>query len=248
MLRPLLFALQFLTRLPLPAVATPQPVELGRSMSFYPLVGLLLGGILAVLATLLDGLAPWLGAVLIMLAWLALVGILHLDGLADCADAWIGGQGEAERSLAIMKDPACGPAGVISLVMLLLIQFAALSSLLTNGQGWLLLFVPLLARSVLPLLFMTTPYLRAGGLGEAMAQHAPRGRVWGMSLAGLVVPLLVLPVCPQWTLPVMVLVTLAVFWLLRRASMQRLGGFTGDVAGALVVVTETALLLTVALM
>jgi adenosylcobinamide-GDP ribazoletransferase len=167
---------------------------------------------------------------------------LHLDGLADTADAWVGGMGERERTLAIMKDPSSGPMGVTALVLVLILKFAALGSL--QGISPALLLIPVLARSGVAMLFVTTPYVRAGGLGEALSLHAPRSSVYAGILCTVVLLLITLG-----TTGAMALVVSALLWLvLRWRVVQRLGGFTGDVAGALLELLECTALLVIALM
>src|SRR5690606_1176174 len=171
---PLLIALQFLTRLPVRLPGMPEPRQIGRSLLCYPLVGVLIGALLLAGAWLLDGRPVLLSSALLLALWAGLSGGLHLDGLADTADAWVGGYGDRERTLSIMKDPRSGPIAVVVLVLVLMLKFAALAALLQAGQ-WLPLFLaPWLARGMLPLLFLTTPYVRPGGLGQALAEHLPR--------------------------------------------------------------------------
>ncbi|MBI5437937.1 MAG: adenosylcobinamide-GDP ribazoletransferase [Nitrosomonadales bacterium] len=236
---PLLLAIQFLTQIP---VMLKQPYgerEIGASLLYYPLVGLLLGALLAGLHTMLHGVPVLLHAALLLAAWVAMTGALHLDGLADSADAWLGGIGNRERTLAIMKDPYAGPAAVVAVVLVLLLKFSALVGLTQCGNDWALLWPLLLARSAMPLLFITTPYVRPGGLGDAFARHAPRRAVIVMLLATLLAVLVVLGMRGAW----LVLGCIAVFWLLRRMMMARLGGTTGDTAGALLELLETAALI-----
>ncbi|HBM07500.1 MAG TPA: adenosylcobinamide-GDP ribazoletransferase, partial [Pseudomonas sp.] len=119
-MQPFLIALQFLTCLPVRLRGMPEPQQIGRSLLYYPLVGLLLGGMLCLLGVALGNAAPPLKAALLLAAWVWLTGALHLDGLADSADAWLGGFGDRERTLAIMKDPCSGPVAVAVLVLVLL--------------------------------------------------------------------------------------------------------------------------------
>jgi adenosylcobinamide-GDP ribazoletransferase len=167
-------ALQFLTRLPVTLAGMPTPEQNGRSLLFYPLVGLLIGLLLYGAQLLLGDTAVLLQAALVLTLWVGISGGLHLDGLADSADAWVGGLGDKQRTLEIMKDPRSGPIAVVVLVLLLLLKFSALVTLLESGAGLWLLLVPWLARALLPLLFLSTPYVRAGGLGQALASHLPR--------------------------------------------------------------------------
>ena len=240
---PFWIALQFLSSLPIRLPGMPAPQELGRSLLFYPLVGLLFGGILWGLNWLMLGAPLLLHAALLLTVWVLLSGALHLDGLADSADAWLGGFGDRERTLTIMKDPRSGPIAVVTLVLVLLLKFAALLALIEQQHALALIIVPLLGRSALLGLFLTTPYVRAGGLGQALADHLPRSagkRV--LAVSGLACVLIA-------GLSGFFAVVLAVvlFAWLRRIMLRRLGGTTGDTAGALLELLEVAMLVGLAL-
>ncbi|YCH20131.1 adenosylcobinamide-GDP ribazoletransferase [Pseudomonas sp. D1-3] len=237
---PLWIALQFLTRLPVRLAGPPTAQQMGRSLVFYPLVGVLIGALLVAAAHLLAGAPVPLQAALLLTLWAGLTGALHLDGLADSADAWMGGFGDRERSLAIMKDPRSGPIAVVVLVLLLLLKFTALLALLERGDHIVLLLAPVLGRGALLALFLCTPYVRPGGLGDALKTHLPRSSAT-MVLA--VTALLGLLFAGFW---VMVAAAGAFLWL-RRMMLQRLGGTTGDTAGALLEGVECAVLLAAAL-
>lgn len=238
-----LIALQFLTRLPISLPGMPAGQQVGHSLLSYPLVGLLIGAVLLLAQWALAGTAPLLQAAVLLLLWVGITGGLHLDGLADSADAWAGGYGDRERTLTIMQDPRSGPIAVVLLVLLLLLKFAALATLLAANQPLALLLAPWLARGLVPLLFMTTPYVRAGGLGAALAEHLPRRELpyW---LAGHA--LLVLLLAGYSGLLAM-LAALLLLAGLRHLMLQRLGGCTGDTAGALVELSEATVLLVLAL-
>lgn len=240
---PFWIALQFLSSLPIRLPGMPQPQELGRSLLFYPLVGLLFGGLLWGLSALLAGAPLMLHAALLLTVWVLLSGGLHLDGLADSADAWLGGFGDRERTLTIMKDPRSGPIAVVTLVLVLLLKFCALLALIEQQNGMVLLVAPLIGRSALLAVFLTTPYVRAGGLGQALADHLPRRAGWwvlGLSALGCVV---LAGYAGLWAL---VLATVGFVWL-RRVVMRRLGGTTGDTAGALLELLEVLVLVGLAL-
>lgn len=240
MIDALLVAIGFLTRIPVPPRVFADGEAQRGSLTWYPAVGLLLGTILLVLAALLHSAPPLLLAALILVAWVLLTGGLHLDGLADTADAWVGGLGDRERTLAIMKDPRSGPAGVTAVVLVLLLKFAALASLST--QGWPLLWLaPLLARAGLTAAFLGLPYVRSNGLGSVLAT-APRGACF-IALALTTV----LSLIAGFAGIVSLLVAAALWLLWRRACRQRLGGFTGDTAGALAEVIEMAVLVVLAI-
>ena len=240
LMRSLLVAIGFLTRLPVPAGTFDDERAKAESLAWYPLVGLLLGLLLSALAWLLRDTPGLLSATLVVAAWVALTGALHLDGLADSADAWIGGMGDREKTLAIMKDPRCGPAGVVALVLALLMKFAALASL--QNVPWLaLLLAPMLARASVTALFLTTPYVRSGGLGAALT-NAPRA----MCVVALAITA-GLCLIGGWRGLLALLAAGLVFGAWRRGCQRRLGGFTGDTAGALVEMIEVAVLVILAL-
>ena len=238
-IRPFFIAVQFLTRIPVPSAPDDNDRHVGYSVLFYPLVGLIIGAILAALFWTLTGAPVLLAAALLLVTWIVITGGLHLDGLADSADAWAGGLGNRERTLTIMKDPCCGPMGVVALVAVLIIKFAALAALLSGGDWIALLIIPLLARTALPALFVTTAYVRANGLGTPMVAHLPRA-------TAIAVIFMVLPAIPLITglsgLK-MLACGIVVFVVLRAMMKTRIGGTTGDTAGAMVEILETSMLI-----
>ncbi len=224
-MRPLLAALALLTALPVRGAFSPE--ELRRGAAFFPLVGYLLGGVLA-LASLLP-LPPGLQGALLLALWLSLTGFLHLDGLLDSADALLGAK-PRERRLAILKDPHLGAFafGVGGLYLLLKWQALALSP-----EPLFLLLLPGFAR------FLPLPFLNRYPLAwEGMAALVRGGP--------LVPPLLLaLPLPLFFPFPAL-LAFLAAFGVARLA-LSRLGGLTGDVLGAMIALAELAGLLGYAL-
>jgi adenosylcobinamide-GDP ribazoletransferase len=239
MLRGLHVAIGFLTRLPVPTPPFDDKAAQAASVVWYPLVGALIGALLCALAWMLQGAPALLSAALIVTAWVVLTGALHLDGLADSADAWIGGLGNRERTLEIMKDPRSGPAGVVALVLMLLLKFAALASLVSASQVSLLL-APVLARAGLTALFVAMPYARREGLGSALMQAPRRACSWVLGMTG------VLSLCFGLRGAIAVAAAVLVWFVWRRACLERLGGFTGDTAGALAEMIEVAVLVALA--
>ena len=237
-----LLALQFLTCLPASLKAAPGPADWGRSALAYPLVGLLIGLLLAGLQQLVGHADPLLQAALLTATWALITGGLHLDGLADSADAWVGGHGDRERTMTIMKDPRSGPAAVSTLVLVLLLKFAALAALVKAGAWPALLLAPVLGRSALVALLLSTPYVRPGGMGSAISAHLPR------AAAVLALLLVAAGALVAGMAGALALAVAAVAWLgLRWMMMRRLGGMTGDTLGAAVELTEIAVLVALAL-
>ncbi|MDG4598205.1 MAG: adenosylcobinamide-GDP ribazoletransferase [Candidatus Contendobacter sp.] len=240
-MRAFALALQLLTRLPVPpSSGPPRPEELGLSVLFFPVVGLLIGALLAGLHTVLWLVDPGVLAALVLAAWVLLTGGLHLDGLADTADAWIGGQGNRDRTLAIMKDPRSGPIAIVAVVLVLLTKFAALQALLAGDARVPLLLAPVLGRAVILVLLITMPYIHPDGLGAPYANHLPRVS------CGLLVLLIAVATVAflEWQGGVL-LVALGLGLVgLRHGLLARLGGATGDTLGAACELAETVALLT----
>jgi adenosylcobinamide-GDP ribazoletransferase len=237
--RHFLLALSFLTRIPVPNLGKLEAPDFARAALFYPLVGLLIGALLCLPLLLFPHAQALLLAAMLVVLWAMLTGGLHLDGLADSADAWLGGFGDVEKTHRILKDPLVGAAGVIALVGVLLLKFAALAVILENGHWWAILLAPAVGRTLILLLFLTTPYVRAGGLASAVTEHLPREPAIWITVITFAVAMLfsVQGLCAA----------LLGFGLLRRMMLQRIQGCTGDTAGASVEIGEMLWLVGVAL-
>jgi adenosylcobinamide-GDP ribazoletransferase len=230
-------AFAFLTRLPVWRGPL-RDADLGRSVSFFPVVGLVLGFALTGLAAALAGsMAPWLVAVLLVALLAALTGGLHLDGLADVFDALGGGRGDRARMLEIMRDSRIGAHGATALILVLIAKTAAIAQIVERRDLLPLLAFPAIARWLAALLVVLFPYLRAEGLGRAFSVEA--GRLQAAVATGIVavvVGMLGLPfILPAIGTAVAVLAF--AFWMHRR-----LGGLTGDVYGAAIELGEVVML------
>jgi adenosylcobinamide-GDP ribazoletransferase len=237
----LLIALQFLTRIPVKNSLTTDDAALGRSVLYYPLVGFLIGVLLSFIALIMSASSDMVATAVVLSAWVFLTGGLHLDGLADCADAWAGGLGSQQRSLEIMKDPAAGPIAVLVLLLTLLLKFAAILVLIQQNNLTILMLTPLLGRTAILILMLSTPYVSSQGLAEKIVQNLPFNDarlvvVISLAFAGLFM---------GWA---NVLLACGVLLWIRYAALSRLGGVTGDVYGAAVELMETAGLLAVVLL
>lgn len=237
----IIIAFLFLTRLPMPRIENVSAADNGRSLCAFPLVGLVIGLMLVAVAWLGQFLLPPIAlAAMVLMVWVFVTGGLHLDGLADSADAWLGGYGNRERTLEIMKDPRCGSAALMTVSCLLIFKFALLTALLETGAVWWLLLPPLLGRCASVLLMMITPYARANGLGADFTNTMPRKTLWLIFCGIAITCLLILP----WPSSLAVLAcTIPTFFALRQLMINRLNGTTGDTAGALLEIIEAAVLL-----
>ena len=240
---PFLIALQFLTTFPVQLKTMPSHQQNGQSLLFYPVVGGMIGFILCGLAVLLQAVPLVLSSALILLLWIWLTGGLHLDGLADTADAWVGGFGDKARTLSIMKDPACGPIGVLSLLIVCILKVSALYVLLQKQLYVALILFPMLARLAPLILFLTTPYVREKGLGRHLADNIPKITAWVLcvivALSGIYF---------AWVGMMSVILSACCLYYLRYKFIQRIDGITGDTIGASIEIVETVAMFSFALL
>ncbi len=241
MFRAFLIAVQFLTCIPITIKGEIKPEDNGRALLFYPLVGLIIGLVLYSFSLVLE--PSNLTAAIILTLWIILTGALHLDGLADSADAWMGGHSDPDRTLIIMKDPSSGAIAVVTLILVLLIKWTAIQSLITT-DNFLIVFSPVIARMMVIGLIMTTPYVRETGLGADMKKYLPV-KMLNWVISGFTFLLLLM----NWQVTIMSLLTAIIIMLvLRQIMLKRIKGFTGDTAGALIEIVElTVLVLLVAI-
>lgn len=239
MKKPLIVAFLFFSRLPMPRIEQISAQDNGRALLFLPLVGLTIGLLLYIAACALQGQVDSnILAALLLALWCALTGGLHLDGLADSADAWLSGANK-ERSLDIMKDPRCGTAAIVTLACVLLIKFSALSALLEHGQLFWLILVPVVGRVSALILFLTTPYVRQEGLAKDFSEHAPKSIIRLLAIIIIAVSTLLLGFSHALCVGA---ISAVIFYAMRQLMLKRLGGSTGDTSGALIEVVEAGVL------
>jgi adenosylcobinamide-GDP ribazoletransferase len=243
-------AIGTLTRVPVPAPRTVDRRVAGRAMLLAPLVGLLLAVVIGVPTQVLVNVTPvggLLGAVLAVAALAWLTRALHLDGLADTADA-LGSGRPAADALEIARRSDIGPFGVVTVVLVVLVQVAALADLLERGAGaGSLVIAVVTARLALTLACMRgIPAARPDGLGALVAGSVPRAG--GLIVALAWVALAVASVGREHGLAEGIATGGAVLGgLLAAAAVvhlarRRLGGITGDVLGATAEITAAVVL------
>lgn len=222
------------------------------AMRFYPLVGGIIGALLAGLAWLLaarrvGATAALLPPALVLAAWAGLTGALHLDGWADCCDALFVPVPRARR-LEIMKDPRLGSFGGVGLALLLLVKLAALggvcaafSAVDAARAAALLVVAPVCARGLLVGAAAAAPLARPDGMAFFFRRSLAAWDVVIAALSTLIALAAVIWIAgPAGLLPAGA-AALAAAGVTSLAT-ARLGGLTGDVYGALIEAAETAFL------
>ncbi len=254
---PALDAFRFLSAVPLPAGREGKPDELARSVAYFPLVGAAVGGLLILTDWVCREVfprAPHLIAAALMLGVYALfTGGLHYDGLMDTADAFWGHHGRDER-LRIMKDSRVGAMGVCALVLVLLAELAclyAIPSHLNASLGkfrWaVLLSFPVLGRWIMSYMCFRFPYAREAGTGAAFTAIPPLRFAFSTLLAAAALAgAFVFMVRDPILLAVLLVAPLAFAELAGALFTRSIGGVTGDVIGAVGMLSELLVLLMLA--
>jgi adenosylcobinamide-GDP ribazoletransferase len=245
MIRQLVAAIAFLTRVPVPSKMVFGAEDVGRSARWFPLIGLMIGGILVTALRLFTLIFPALVTAFLIAAIDALLtGALHLDGLADTADGFGGGR-TREDVLRIMRDHAIGSYGAMALVLVVAIKTSALAELIVRHRAvaWLAL-MPMLGRWSVVLLSATQPYARRSDQDGAPPGGAVSdfvGRVELVVASTTALPVAV--VLASWRGLAAALLVLAASGLWGWCCRRRIGGITGDTLGASVEVSEMLVLL-----
>lgn len=233
----------------IPTAATWPEGERTDVAGWLPLGGIVVGlvsfGIsLGAMRLDLTGSQPLLFSALALLALALMTRFLHHDGLADVADAWWGGETQIRR-LEIMKDSATGAFGVTAVCFATVVSVAAVSELLASGVLWPLLVGPPVARGAATFASWFGSPARAGGLGRSII---------GSPRLGAIVPFLLILCAVTYVAWLMGGVTgvalcglgVALALVVPHLISLRMGGVTGDVMGAAVLLVETALYVTAA--
>ena len=234
-----LIALQFLTIIPLPFRVRCEENDLGRSMAFFPLVGLTLGALLVGSDYLLAlCLPPRIVDLLLIVILSVVTGALHLDGLADVCDG-LAARGSRERFLAVMKDSSIGAVGAVGLILDLLLKYQLLSVLPEEIRREALLCFPLVARYSQVQLTVRARRARQDGLGSVFIGGAGNSQLIIAAATAILLSVLLLGAPGLVVSGGACLCT----WGMKVWSHWRLGGITGDVIGCVSEMNELLCLL-----
>ena len=239
-----LTAVRFLTIIPLPGRREVSPEEVGRSIVYFPLVGLIIGLILVGLNWLLDPLLPSaLINVLLVVFLVAISGAFHLDGFVDTCDGMAGHKTVEER-WRVMKDSRAGAFGIIGVCCLLLVKYVSLSNV---PESWLvetLVLMPVVSRWAMVYAVFAYPYAKPSGLGKAFKQ----GASWPRFTVATLITLVVAVILAQLTGFIIMLAVWVIVVVMAAYLKGKFGGLTGDTYGAINEVAEVGMLLLVCLL
>lgn len=228
-------AMRFLTLVPISWRAEEDPHHFAGSLTFFPVVGGLIGAGGTLLAALLLAFFPQPVAVILILFYLAFIsGCLHLDGLSDSADGLLSSR-PREESLSIMKDSRAGAMGVVAVVCLFLAKYAALSAMTPKVLCLAVFFMPFAGRCAILLSMACLQYARKeGGLGVLFYSDDSKSAAF-LASAALLLALLIL--APGHLIAAVAGLS-AVNIFFNKWCRSRLGGATGDTLGAVCELSE----------
>ncbi|WP_019960870.1 adenosylcobinamide-GDP ribazoletransferase [Woodsholea maritima] len=240
-LRLYLYAVQFLTRIPVPSWVGHQASDLNACVRYFPWVGASVGLIAGAVFWLAHLVLPgFVAASLAVACAILLTGGFHEDGLADSWDGLGGGVTKA-RALEIMRDSRVGTYGALALGLSLIIRIGALASL-PPALGWVALIVThASARMIIPSILRFFTYARAEGLAKPVADDIAR-HIW---IFAVISGLAFASFLGLYGLLACLMAHLA-GWVMIGLFQRKLGGYTGDGLGAVEQVGEMAALITLA--
>ena len=239
-------ALIFFTRLPFWRLHQPPKACYETVVEHWPLVGWLTGGVMAATLYGASMVLPYQVAVLVAIVMrLLLTGALHEDGLADFLDGFGGDGNNRQRILDIMKDSHIGTYGVIGLILYLLLLFFCLSSMSPEMAALAILAADPYAKMLTAQLVSMMPYARREEEAKAKVIYRKINLASGISLAvqGLLpIGLFVWYVGVAWE--TLIFIPALVMYFLYLLIWRRLHGYTGDCCGAVCLMVELSVYLT----
>lgn len=224
-------ALMFYTRVPVGKIGGYSEGMLNKSTRFFPIIGLLVGAVAALVFWVASLILPQSVAILLsVVATILFTGAFHEDGFADFCDGFGGGYTPG-KILDIMKDSRIGTYGSIGLLLMLLLKFVTLNEFAPVIIPLILISGHVFSRLFPVILIYTAEYVRL----DETSKVKPIGKGDGaftliFAIVTGVLPLFFIP----WEWSVAVTIVLAVIFVFFRNYVKRkLGGYTGDVLGAL---------------
>lgn len=235
-----LFALEFLTRLPSLVPRDTTRADPGRGIAWFPIVGALIGFLLAFLDEVLRHVvaAPVANALLVA-GLAALTGALHLDGLIDTADGLAAGH-SVQAQLAAMRRTVAGVPGAVAGCLMIFSTYLALGALDHSVRTAALVIAPLCGRTAILLGYAAYPY---GRDEETLSSALKRGATWPRAALGLVAAFAISLAIAGAAGVAVVAAALTGGLILGRLALRRLPGLTGDLHGAICETCQLAALL-----
>lgn len=236
MIKGLILSIQFLSRIPINIPIDFNGENLSKSTLFFPFTGMIIGGLAGLVYYLSSYVNTDIASFLAITTIIIVTGGLHLDGLGDTFDGFFSAR-DKDRILEIMKDSRAGTYGVVAIILDILLKYILLSNISEN--------VPLIlalscgnGRLIAAILMSFTKIARPGGIGDMFAKSKPKK----YALTGAIIySLVIFFINPLYLIPLGISLLGALLITLK--TYKTIGGFTGDVYGASIELTEVVSLL-----
>jgi len=238
-----LAALQFLTILPLSVRSGIEGKDLGESLIYFPVIGLLIGALLAGAAFLFSPLPGLLKSAIIVILSTFITGGIHLDGFADTCDGFYGSRSK-EKILEIMRDSRIGSMGAMGLTAILLLKFSVIATLPNDILWKALIAMAVFSRWAQVLACGAYPYARGEGKAKYFIERA-NGREIAI---GVFFTLAVFFLLMHLMGILLFFVSAACVYFFMRYINKKIGGMTGDTIGAVNEIAEVSILLLLGIM
>lgn len=233
-----LIALQFLTILPIKIKKGIKKEDFGKSLIYFPMVGLLIGILLTITAFVFGFLPPQVTAVIILVISIIITGGIHLDGFADTCDGFYGSKPK-EKILEIMHDSQIGVMGVTGIVSLLLLKFTLIVNIPQDILWKSLIMMAVFARWSQVLACYMSKYARKEGKGKYFIKYAGKRELFVGILLTLGLSLLLMQIKGI----IIFCISMFPIFLLINYIKRKIGGMTGDTIGAVSEIAEVLILL-----
>lgn len=231
MIKAMILAVQFLTRLPINIMVDFNEENLRKSIFFFPFVGMLIGGLGGLVHHIFSYINEDLASFMAVASLIVITGGLHLDGLSDTFDGFFSCR-DKERTMEIMKDSRIGAFGTIALILDILLKYILISNLGGN--------IPIIlalsygnSRLVAAYLMSSKEVSRKGGLGDMFRKSNPKiyALFGGLAFMGILIL-----INPMYLIPL--LATFIMGQIMTKITYKKIDGFTGDVYGATIEMGE----------
>ncbi len=239
-----LAALRFLTSIPTPWWRGASRKEFAGSLPYYPVIGLLIGLLLAAIYWLTSSFLPiWVSSAVIVTALVIITGGMHLDGLIDAIDGAAASHKDSDIGKDVMKKPGIGAFGAVAAILVLVLKIVLVASIPDEWMAASLIMMPVVSRWTMVYTIFAYPYARPQGAGNELKQATTR-RVFLIATA---VTLSIAIVIDGWAslaliIPVWLFTIIAANYFRRRFS-----GLTGDTYGAISEMAEVLILMIIVL-
>lgn len=238
-------AFMLLTRIPINwnKISPDQPPDLNRCLWVYPVVGLVVGSIGAGIyfAAIKLSIPQYPAIILCLIAMILTTGAFHEDGLADVMDGF-GGGGSKDKKLEIMRDSRIGTYGGLALLLSIILKFTSL----INFSDFQLMITVIIGAVVSRLMILLTLLMLQPARKDSLSTIAGIPSHGSIITAGIITIITTLFFLDFIVTVIVILVALLITALFARTSYKQVGGYSGDVLGAVQQISEVSIFITLA--